>query len=168
MNTSTRTAGVIAPGTGPLIGMGARSMVPAAAFDGRLFVFDGMVAPGQFIPPHTHSREDEVTFVVSGALKFDVGGVVAEAVAGAFVLKPRGVYHSFWNHTDAPTRVLEMHTPGMLEPYYTRLSAIFASTTLSVDERREAVTAIQTEFGIVSHPERIAGLVAEHGAGKQR
>lgn len=55
------------------------SRIPNEAFDGRLFVFQGALQPGEFIPPHTHSREDEVTFIVSGDLTFDLGGSVSVA-----------------------------------------------------------------------------------------
>ena len=34
---------------------------------------------------------------------------------GDLVFKPRGEWHTFWNATDEPARVLEMISPGGLE-----------------------------------------------------
>ncbi len=37
------------------------------------------------------------------------------ATVGDLVFKPRGEWHTFWNATDEPARVLEMISPGGLE-----------------------------------------------------
>ena len=143
--------------------MGARAKVPSRAFDGRLFIFEGTLEPGMFIPPHTHTHEDEVSAILSGELTIDLGGCISTAAAGALVIKPRRVHHSMWNHTDKPTRVLEIHTPGQLEPYYDRLGQLFAATDIGDGERRTAIAELHAEYGIIYHSDLIPEVVAADG-----
>ena len=160
---------VVQPGAGRVItGLGAQAKVPVEAFDGRLFIFEGTFPPGMFIPPHTHTREDEVTVVLSGELTIDIGGRITIANAGAMAIKPRGVHHSMWNHTEAPTRVLEIHTPGLLEPYYDALGELFAATDLGDSERETAIGQLHAQYGIDYHPEFISEVVTEDGRRPQR
>jgi quercetin dioxygenase-like cupin family protein len=67
---------------------------------------------GQMIPPHTHAREDEVSFVLEGELTSDVGGEIVVAPAGSYVVKPRDVYHAFYNAGPETVRVMEILVPG--------------------------------------------------------
>jgi uncharacterized RmlC-like cupin family protein len=143
--------------------MGARAIVPSRAFEGRLFIFEGTLEPGAFIPPHTHTNEDEVTAVVSGELTIDLGGQVSTATAGAFLIKPRGIHHSMWNHTDRPAQVLEIHTPGGLEPYYDALGELFAAADLTDSEREAAITELHAQYGILYYADLIPEVVTTDG-----
>jgi quercetin dioxygenase-like cupin family protein len=164
MKATIRQRSIVQPGTGRVItGLGARAKVPADAFDGRLFIFEGTFEPGRFIPPHTHTYEDEVTVVLSGALTVDVGGQISTAPTGALVIKPRGVHHSMWNHTDEPARVLELHTPGLMEPYYDALGELFTTKDMGGAEREAAITELHRKYGIVFHPELVPEVVTVDG-----
>ncbi len=169
MSATIQQGSIVQPDAGRLMpGLGSRAKVPAEAFDGRLFIFEGTFFPGMFIPPHTHTREDEVTVLLAGELTIDIGGRVSTAVAGALVIKPRGVHHSMWNHTNEPTRVLEIHTPGLLEPYYDALGQLFAATNLGDSEREAAIGRLHAKYGIDYHPELISEVVTADGRRPQR
>ena len=164
MKAAIDQGSIVRPGEGRVIeGLGARAKVPAGAFDGRLFIFEGIFPPGMFIPPHTHTHEDEVTVVLSGTLTVDLGGEVSTAPAGAVVIKPRGVHHSMWNHTEQPARVLELHTPGLMEPYYDALGRLFTTSDLGEVERQAAITELHLRYGIVYHPELVPEVVTADG-----
>lgn len=62
-------------------------------------------------PIHTHSREDEYSYVLDGAVVVQLGDRQLQAAASAVVRKPRGLPHTFWNPTEAPARVLEVISP---------------------------------------------------------
>jgi hypothetical protein len=68
-----------------------------------------------------------------------------------------------WNHTNEPTRVLEIHTPGLMEPYYDALGGLFAATNLSDSERETAIGRLHAQYGIDYHPELISEVVAADG-----
>ena len=164
MRATVHHGAIVQPGAGrPIVGLGALVKVPAGAFDGRLFVFEGTFPPGMFIPPHTHTHEDEVTVVLSGALTIDIGGQLSTAPAGAFVIKPRGVYHSMWNHTEEPTRVLELHSPGLMEPYYDALGELFTTGDAGDVDRQAAITELHLKYDIVYHPELVPEVLTAEG-----
>ena len=62
-------------------------------------------------PLHRHLNDDEAWYVLEGTLGFVRGDERLEAPAGAAVLVPRGIAHTFWNATAAPARYLIVMTP---------------------------------------------------------
>jgi mannose-6-phosphate isomerase-like protein (cupin superfamily) len=96
---------------------------------GSLSVVEGILAPKQFIGPHTHSREDEVTLVLEGQIVALVGDILVEVSAGSFLLKPAGVMHAFGNPGREPARVHELHAPGGLEEFYEAMHLNFSDLT---------------------------------------
>ncbi|GAA5534159.1 cupin domain-containing protein [Deinococcus aluminii] len=48
-------------------------------------------------PPHTHSHEDEWSYVLEGELTVDFGGQAVQASPGELVFKPRRQPHTFLN-----------------------------------------------------------------------
>jgi quercetin dioxygenase-like cupin family protein len=62
------------------------------------------------IPPHTHTREDECSFVLEGEMMCYVAGEVVLAQKGSYVIKPRGVPHTFYNTGAETVRVMEILT----------------------------------------------------------
>jgi quercetin dioxygenase-like cupin family protein len=92
------------------------------ASTGGLFgLIEARVPPGGGPPPHTHSREDEAYYVLSGALEFRVGTTEVMAETGDFVFLPRGIEHSFTNRGDHDARALLLITPGGFERFFTEV-----------------------------------------------
>jgi quercetin dioxygenase-like cupin family protein len=136
--------------------------VTAEDFGGAFTITEAGLPPGEMIPPHTHSREDECAFVLEGELTFDVGGEIVVAPAGSFVLKPRGVYHAFCNTGTGPNRHLEIHTPGEFENYYDEYEQIVESE-MSEEERRKARGELGERYGVTWHEELIPEVRAHFG-----
>src|SRR5664279_5314551 len=106
------TAQVVRPGEGrgvPALGM--QYKVGAATGSPNLLVMEGVVPPGVLVTPHTHTREDECSYVLAGSLTYLVGDDVLEATAGCYVPKPREVRHAFWNASGAPVSYTHLTLP---------------------------------------------------------
>ena len=69
-------------------------------------------------PMHRHHLEDEYTFVLEGQIGAVLDGVEVLAGPGDLVFKPRNQWHTFWNPTDKPARVLELISPAGLEQFF--------------------------------------------------
>ena len=70
----------------------------AADTKGELLRFDFFVNPGGFAPPrHIHTTLEERVELVSGALRWRLGGKEGSLSPGQSVVLPRGVGHTFWN-----------------------------------------------------------------------
>ena len=136
--------------------------VTAEEFGGAFTITEAGLPPGEMIPPHTHTREDECNFVLEGELTFDVGGEIVLAPAGSFVLKPRGVYHAFCNTGTGPNRHLEMHAPGEFEGYYDEYERIVESE-MGEEERRKARVELGERYGVVWHEELVAKVRTRFG-----
>ena len=54
------------------------------------------VKPGFMVPPHVHSDTDEWSYVLFGQIGARVGDDEFTAEPGSWILKPRGLMHTFW------------------------------------------------------------------------
>lgn len=70
--------------------------------------------PGFLAPPHAHLHDDEIWYVLDGVLRFRLGDEEVEAEAGAAVLGPAGIPHTFWNPAPEPARYLVVMTTGTI------------------------------------------------------
>lgn len=153
---------VVRPTEGSPSAFGMVHKLMADWYGGGLSVLEGTIAPGGFIPPHTHSREDECSYIISGAVTFELGSEVVAASTGCYVVKPRGVSHSFWNTGSEPARVMEMHSPGGFERHYDEMREL-DSSGVQGEERRQAEAEIQRRYGVTFHWERVPALRERYG-----
>ena len=66
---------------------------------------------GEEPPDHTHPTEDELFYVLSGALTFHCGGETFEVGTGGFIYLPQGIEHGYTIGNDAPVRLLVVTFP---------------------------------------------------------
>ena len=120
-------------------------------------MMEGTIEPLQLLTPHTHEHEDQVVFIIEGALEFEVGGkdgLRFSAGAGAYVIKPRGVAHGFWNaDPEVTVRYIELSGRDNFEKFVD-----------STDEGTvQASVKAKPEHGITFHVEQIPRLMKENG-----
>ncbi|WP_214108482.1 cupin domain-containing protein [Acrocarpospora catenulata] len=160
-------AAVISAGEGdavPALGMAMK--VRQRHLDG-LFVVEAVIDPDVMIFPHTHSREDECSYLLSGELTYLIGDDVRVAVEGSYVVRPRGMRHAFWNATGTPARIIEMHTPATFDGFYDRVGAILTGYGLDTAQGRAAFDELSTEYGLVQHWDLIPELNDRYGIGRR-
>jgi len=78
-------------------------------------------------PMHKHTHEDEISYVLDGMLSVVQNGKVQTAGPGVYVVKPRGIYHTFWNAGDERIRFIEIISPGNFEYYFAEIAPFLAS-----------------------------------------
>lgn len=118
--------------------LGAALLLIGERTEGRLSLVDHPCAPrGLAAPMHRHANEDEYSFVIEGEWGFEQGGAVVYARPGDLVAKPRNTWHTFWNATDRPARILEIITPAGFEHYFEEIAPLLA-TDGPPDEARVA------------------------------
>lgn len=135
----------------------SRFLVPAAAGDvifdgpigttvkaggnrtnGSLAIMEMPVAPGFMVPPHTHRDVDEWSYVLEGRIGARVGDDEFSAEPGAWILKPRGIMHVFWNAGPEPARIIELATPAGIETFFEDMGRLARAGELT-DERMGAM-----------------------------
>jgi hypothetical protein len=97
--------------------------------------------------------------VLEGRWGFMLGPTVVHAEPGDLVFKPRDTWHTFWNATDRPARLLEIISPAGFEQLFVELDQLLRTDP----DNFEAVSAMGAKHGLESDPEATARVAAEHG-----
>jgi quercetin dioxygenase-like cupin family protein len=109
-----------------LFGVRFSYKIESADSGGSLCVLEVEIPPKTLVKPHLHSREDEYTYVLEGAVGVRIGDRYDEAGPGDYLVKPRGTAHAMWNAGTSSAKVVEMLAPGGLEEYFAELAPILA------------------------------------------
>lgn len=118
---------------------------------GALGMWETFTPPGKGPHDHTHTRETETFRVVRGVYRFRCGDEEFDAQAGAVVVMPPNIPHSFRNIGDEPGQMCVTVTPGGFEEMFFEIGKSGASTI-------EAIAAIEARFGIVNAQTKALGL----------
>jgi len=73
-------------------------------------------------PMHKHTYENEISCVLEGELSVIQNGEVQTACPGGYIIKPKGIFHTFWNAGDQRIRFIEIITPGNFEYYFAEIA----------------------------------------------
>jgi quercetin dioxygenase-like cupin family protein len=148
-------------GKGPSVslgGLGVRFMLGGAETGGGFSLVEHPIASRALAAPlHTHSREDEYSFVLAGRVGVQLGKEEMVAGPGDLVCKPCGVPHAFWNAGDEPARLLELISPAGFERYFEELAPLLAAADFA------AIGQLQARYGLTMDMDSIPVLVERHG-----
>ena len=89
--------------------------------NGAFFLVEAMLAPGTEPPPHVHTREDEIFYVLDGEFDVYVGKEAFKVETGECVFLPRFKPHAFVIRSPQ-LRVLALFTPAGLEEAFRGMS----------------------------------------------
>jgi quercetin dioxygenase-like cupin family protein len=78
----------------------------------RVAIVEYTTLRGEEPPEHTHDTEDEIFYVLQGALTFRCGAESFEAGDGGFVFLPRGISHGYTIRSDGRARLLVVTSPA--------------------------------------------------------
>ena len=91
---------------------------------GQLMWLEDHNPPGAMIPPHVHTREDEVFRVLEGAVEFTLGDDTLTLGPGDVAYAPRYVPHSWRVVGDAPARTIMSAFPAGIEHMFVELGEL--------------------------------------------
>lgn len=96
---------------------GARCVIKASGVDtqGQFAVIESTYPPGLSVHEHRHEGEDEMLYVLDGALEGYCAGEPWTAEPGSFVFVPRDQPHSFVVTSDRAARALVIVGPAHLD-----------------------------------------------------
>ena len=115
-----------------------RIQISSAQTMGAYSVLEVVADPGNGVPLHIHTNEEEHFVVLEGRLDVAVGHRRWDAPVGTSVTVKRGVPHAWCNSSDEPLRLLVVFTPGHIEGLFRAAAGVG-----DVDK----ITAIATRYG---------------------
>jgi len=74
-------------------------------------ILEYVTGRGEEPPDHTHDSEDEMFYVLEGAVSFRCGDETFQLEKGSFIFLPRGIQHGYTIDSETPVRVLVVTAP---------------------------------------------------------
>ena len=99
-----------------------KCLVSAKETEGRVSVFQEVVASGVGPPLHTHEEQLEIFHVITGHIQFEVEGERIDVFSGGTATIPPGKKHAFINKSEEESIIhFELLPSGSSEPFFQRL-----------------------------------------------
>jgi uncharacterized cupin superfamily protein len=114
---------------------------------GGMGVFEMTVPPDANVPPpHSHSQNDELIYVLEGILRYTVDDVSRDLGPGEWMFSPRGSVHQFRGAGTGTTRALVILTPDIGARYFQEVAAV-----VNVDGApdRARLASVMSSYGLV-------------------
>ena len=125
---------------------------------GQLAIVEHPFPPGALVPPHVHTREDEISIVTAGSIGLRSGPDEVVLEPGGYIVKPRGELHTMWNAGTAEARMIEIITPAGLERYFEKLADMFEAGPPDPSE----LEALLKRYGLFGDPTWVPELMEKH------
>ncbi len=140
--------------------IGVRFMLDGERSDGGFSLVEHpMSARALAAPLHRHAREDEYSYVLEGRMGALLGDDVLEAGPGDLVVKPRGQWHTFWNASDEPCRILEVIAPAGFEGFFAELVELGGVAQAAP----EVLGELCERYALEMDPQSVPSLVERFG-----
>jgi len=111
-------------------------------------------------PMHKHTRENEISYVLEGELSVIQNGEVQTAGPGQYIVKPKEIFHTFWNAGNETVRFIEIITPGNFEYYFAELAPyLHPGKPPQMDKVRETAA----KYGLIVDINAAAEIVEKYG-----
>lgn len=144
--------------------LGADLKVAPDETESGVAVVEHTLAPGALgAPPHRHTREDEISYVLEGTLTVQQGNEITAAGPGEFAVKPRGVWHTFWNAGFERVRFIEIIAPGTFAGYFEELAAVLPEQGMPNEENEKRIAALDAKYGLETDPAAVPELMEQYG-----
>lgn len=141
--------------------LGTTYKVLSKSVNGSAAIVEHTVEPKSIgAPMHKHTHEDEISYVLEGELSVIQNGEVQTASPGQYIVKPRGIFHTFWNAGDQRVKFIEVITPGNFEYYFAELAPFLeAGKPPQMDKVRET----GAKYGLIVDPTAAEEIIKKYG-----
>src|SRR5262245_969205 len=136
------------------VGIGS-ACLSGAETGGAYCLLEIALAPGMMVPRHTHTREDETYYVLTGELEVIVGDEASILRPGDSLTAPRNIPHQLRNSGNVENHYLIMFSPAGFEGFL-RATAIPAPDNAVAPTEPPAVAVrnvheLAADYGILFH-----------------
>lgn len=128
-------------------GFGVDFKLAGADTGDQLSIVEHPFGVGTWVPPHSHSREDEFSIVVEGEIGFRSEDDEVVLGPGGYIVKPRNQVHAMWNAGPVPARMIEVISPCGFEGFFADLADLVESGTVTDEE----AAAVAERYGLTFH-----------------
>lgn len=126
--------------------MSIRYLIDGAR-SGTMGVFELTVLPGANVPPpHSHSNNEEVVYVLEGKLRYAVGDDKRDLQPGESMHTPRGIVHEFSNPFSGLARALIVLSPDIGAQYFLDVGEVMKK---GPPPDKAALMAVMRQYGLV-------------------
>ena len=126
--------------------LGIRYLVDGSQ-SASLGMFELTVPPGSNVPPpHSHSNNEELVYVLEGTLRYTVGPDTQDLTRGHGMHTPRGTVHSFSNPFDTVARALIILSPDIEAQYFKDVAGV---VNAGGPPDKAALVAVMSRYGLV-------------------
>ena len=120
---------------------------------GAYCLLEVSLAPGMAVPRHTHTREDEVYFVLAGELEVNIGEKTFVLRPGDTLLAPRDIPHDLRNSGNTANHYLLVFSPSGFEEFIMATAVPAPDNAVAPTEPPavavQNVHELATEYGIL-------------------
>ena len=110
-------------------------------------MFELTVPPGSNVPPpHSHSNNEEMVYVLEGTLRYTVGSDTRDLTTGQGMHTPRGTAHAFSNPFNGIARALIILSPDIGPQYFKDVAAVVSA---GGPPDKAALAAVMSRHGLV-------------------
>jgi uncharacterized cupin superfamily protein len=114
---------------------------------GTMGIFELTVLPGANVPPpHSHSNNEEIVYVLEGTLRYTVGSDRRELRPGDSMHTPKGVVHEFSNPFSEVARALIVLSPDIGAQYFLDVGEVMQKWP---PPDKAALVAVMKQYGLV-------------------
>ena len=134
----------IAPDAGKLLKrMGVTHKLTCEQTGGSYYLCEAVFAPESGSPFHIHHHEDEVIYVLEGAIDIRLDKEKLHAPAGGVIHLPKNIPHAIYNPLKTPLKIMVYAIPGGLEGFFNEVDAALESDSLN----GETYAQISAKYG---------------------